>query len=150
MRNNFTYADRRSFPAGNGKGLVGVRKQLMVRCYGEDEPERAAADILKTIGVPVHFKGYQYLKCAVVMGAKDPEILNYMIKELYPTIAEHYHTGLRNVERTIRYAIEKAWCCGNQDELRAWFGTSGSDGVEKPTNKEFIALIADKLHMEYF
>lgn len=150
MRNNFTYADHRKYSVGKGKGLVSTGEQLLVRCYGEDDLERAAADILKTIGVPVHFKGYQYLKSGIVMGAKDPEIMNYLIKELYPAIAEHYHTGIRNVERTIRYAIEKAWSCGNQDELRAWFGTSNSDGDEKPTNKEFIALIADKLHMEFF
>lgn len=109
-------------------------------------------DVTKTIreiGIPAHIKGYQYIREGIMMAVKDPDILNYITKYLYPTIAKKYHTTTSSVERAIRHAIEVAWNRGKQDAMEALFGYCMLSGKGKPTNSEFIALIADKFRLEY-
>ena len=105
--------------------------------------------IIHEIGVPAHIKGYQYLRSAIVIAVGDMDILNSITKQLYPTIAQMYGTTASRVERAIRHAIEVAWNRGQIDTINDLFGYTVNAGKGKPTNSEFIALIADKLRIEY-
>ena len=111
--------------------------------------ENDVTKMIREIGIPAHIKGYQYIREGIMMSVKDPEILNYITKFLYPTIAKKYHTTTSSVERAIRHAIEVAWNRGKMDAMEDLFGYSVNSGKGKPTNSEFIALIADKFHLEY-
>lgn len=111
--------------------------------------ENDVTKMIREIGIPAHIKGYQYIREGIMMAVKDPEILNYITKYLYPTIAKKYHTTTSSVERAIRHAIEVAWNRGKLDSLEEIFGYNVSCGKGKPTNSEFIALIADKFRLEY-
>ena len=111
--------------------------------------ENDVTKMIREIGIPAHIKGYQYIREGIMMAVKDPEILNYITKYLYPTIAKKYRTTTSSVERAIRHAIEVAWNRGKLDSLEEIFGYSISCGKGKPTNSEFIALIADKFRLEY-
>ena len=106
-------------------------------------------DIIHEIGVPAHIKGYQYLRDAIMMSVEDMEMLNSITKILYPTIAKKHQTTPSRVERAIRHAIEVARSRGKMDTIDALFGYTVSNGKGKPTNSEFIALIADKIRLEY-
>ena len=106
-------------------------------------------NIIHEIGVPAHIKGYQYLRDAIMMSVEDMEMLNSITKILYPTIAKKHQTTPSRVERAIRHAIEVAWSRGKMDTIDALFGYTVSNGKGKPTNSEFIALIADKIRLEY-
>ena len=101
-----------------------------------------------TIGIPAHIKGYQYLRQAVKMVVEDPDRINRITKELYPGIARHFGTSASKVERAIRHAIEVAWNRGRIETLNTAFGCKVCTPEDKPTNGEFIAMIADKLAME--
>ncbi len=105
--------------------------------------------IIHDIGIPAHIKGYQYLRDSIIMSVVDGEIINSITKILYPTIAKKYQTTSSRVERAIRHAIEVAWNRGNTDTLNDLFGYTISNGKGKPTNSEFIALISDKIRLEY-
>lgn len=105
--------------------------------------------MIREIGIPAHIKGYQYIREGIMLAVKDPEILNYITKYLYPMIAKQYHTTTSSVERAIRHAIEVAWNRGKMDAMEELFGYSLNSGKGKPTNSEFIALIADKFRLEY-
>jgi len=105
--------------------------------------------MIREIGIPAHIKGYQYIREGIMMSVKDPEILNYITKFLYPTIAKKYRTTTSSVERAIRHAIEVAWNRGKMEAMEELFGYSVNSGKGKPTNSEFIALIADKFRLEY-
>ena len=111
--------------------------------------ESRVTDIIHEIGVPAHIKGYQYLRDAIIMSVNDIEMLNSITKILYPTIAKKYQTTASRVERAIRHAIEVAWSRGKMDTIDELFGYTVSTGKGKPTNSEFIALIADKIRLEY-
>lgn len=111
--------------------------------------ENDVTKMIREIGIPAHIKGYQYIREGIMMSVKDPEILNYITKFLYPTIAKKYHTTTSSVERAIRHAIEVAWNRGKMEAMEDLFGYSVSSGKGKPTNSEFIALIADKFRLEY-
>ena len=111
--------------------------------------ERDVTDMIHEIGVPAHIKGYQYLREAIMMSVEDPEMLGSITKVLYPTIARKYQTTSSRVERAIRHAIEVAWNRGKMETLDAMFGYTINTGKGKPTNSEFIALIADKIRMQY-
>ncbi len=111
--------------------------------------ERDVTDMIHEIGVPAHIKGYQYLREAIMMSVEDPEMLGSITKVLYPTIARKYQTTSSRVERAIRHAIEVAWNRGKMETLDAMFGYTINTGNGKPTNSEFIALIADKIRMQY-
>lgn len=117
--------------------------------YREDTLEADITNIIREIGIPAHIKGYQYIREAIMMTVNDMNLLNYITKLLYPTIAKKYKTTSSSVERAIRHAIEVAWNRGRIDVLEELFGYTVSAGKGKPTNSEFIALIADKLRLEY-
>ena len=108
--------------------------------------ETDVTNIIHEIGVPAHIKGYQYLRDAIMMSVTDSEMLNSITKILYPSIAKHKTTASR-VERAIRHAIEVAWSRGKMDNWRTWYTVNNGKG--KPTNSEFVALIADKIRLEY-
>lgn len=111
----------------------------------EHDLEKDVTDMIHEIGVPAHIKGYQYLREAIMMSVEDIEMLNSITKILYPSIAKKYQTTPSRVERAIRHAIEVAWSRGKMETLDAFFGYTINIGKGKPTNSEFIALIADKL-----
>lgn len=117
--------------------------------YIESTLENDVTDIIREIGIPAHIKGYQYIREAIMMTVNDINLLNYITKLLYPTIAKKYKTTSSSVERAIRHAIEVAWNKGQIDVLENMFGYTISAGKGKPTNSEFIALIADKLRLQY-
>jgi two-component system response regulator (stage 0 sporulation protein A) len=105
--------------------------------------------IIHEIGVPAHIKGYQYLREAITMVYNNIEILGGITKVLYPSIADHYKTTPSRVERAIRHAIEVAWTRGNIDSISHLFGYTINISKSKPTNSEFIAMVADKLRIEH-
>ncbi len=110
--------------------------------------ETKVTGILHNIGVPAHIRGYHYMREAILMAVDDIDILNYITKELYPAIAKKCNTTSSRVERAIRHAIEVAWNRGQIEEIDKFFGYTISNTKGKPTNSEFIALIADKLRLE--
>lgn len=111
--------------------------------------EKDVTDMIHEIGVPAHIKGYQYLREAIMMAVEDIDMLGSITKILYPTIAKKYQTTASRVERAIRHAIEVAWSRGKMETLDALFGYTINTGKGKPTNSEFIALIADKIRLLY-
>jgi len=111
--------------------------------------ERDVTDMIHEIGVPAHIKGYQYLRDAIMLSVNDTEMLGSITKVLYPTIAAKFQTTSSRVERAIRHAIEVAWSRGRMETLDALFGYTINTGKGKPTNSEFIALIADKIRLQY-
>lgn len=117
--------------------------------YEERDLETDITNMIHEIGVPAHIKGYQYLRDAIMMSVKDMEMLSSVTKVLYPTIAKKNQTTPSRVERAIRHAIEVAWSRGKVDTIDALFGYTVSNGKGKPTNSEFIALIADRIRLEY-
>lgn len=117
--------------------------------YFERNLESDVTNIIHEIGVPAHIKGYQYLRDAIMMSVNDGEMLNSITKLLYPSIAKRHKTTPSRVERAIRHAIEVAWSRGKMDTIDELFGYTVSNGKGKPTNSEFVALIADKIRLEY-
>jgi len=109
--------------------------------------EMQVTDIIHQIGVPAHIKGYQYLRDAILMAIDDEHVINAVTKELYPSVAKKYGTTSSRVERAIRHAIEVAWDRGDVDVLNAYFGYTIHTARGKPTNSEFIAMIADKFRL---
>ncbi|HIE13156.1 MAG TPA: sporulation transcription factor Spo0A [Desulfotomaculum sp.] len=110
--------------------------------------DMAVTNIIHEIGVPAHVKGYHYLRDAILMVVEEINLLGGITKELYPMIAQKYNTTPSRVERAIRHAIELAWDRGNVDAISKFFGYTVSTAKGKPTNSEFIAMIADKLRLE--
>ncbi len=106
------------------------------------------SSIFTTIGIPPHIKGFVYLREGIKMAVEEPSIINKVTKELYPKIGEKYSTSASKVERAIRHAIEVAWNRGRTDAISSVFGARVYIGNERPTNSEFIALVADKLILE--
>ena len=115
----------------------------------ESSLEADVTNIIHEIGVPAHIKGYQYLRDAIIMAVNDGEMLGSITKRLYPTIAKNHKTTSSRVERAIRHAIEVAWRRGNLEILEEVFGNTICAGKGKPTNSEFMALLTDKLRLEY-
>ncbi len=111
--------------------------------------EAQVTKIIHQIGVPAHIKGYQYLRTAILMTIEDSEVINAVTKVLYPTVAKKYQTTTSRVERAIRHAIEVAWDRGDVDTLNSYFGYTIQNSRGKPTNSEFIAMIADNLRLKY-
>ena len=114
-----------------------------------DDIETQVTKIIHQIGVPAHIKGYQYLRTAILMTISDGEIINSVTKILYPSVAKKYGTTTSRVERAIRHAIEVAWDRGDVDVLTSYFGYTIQNNRGKPTNSEFIAMIADNLRLKY-
>ncbi len=117
----------------------------------DDSPdiEAQVTRIIHQIGVPAHIKGYQYLRTAILLTVKDSDIINSVTKVLYPSVAKKYSTTTSRVERAIRHAIEVAWDRGDVDTLNSYFGYTIQNNRGKPTNSEFIAMIADNLRLKY-
>ena len=111
--------------------------------------ETQVTRIIHQIGVPAHIKGYQYLRTAILLTVKDSDIINSVTKILYPSVAKKYQTTTSRVERAIRHAIEVAWDRGDVDTLNSYFGYTIQNTRGKPTNSEFIAMIADNLRLKY-
>lgn len=111
--------------------------------------EKYVTNMLHEIGIPAHIKGYHYLRDAIIMAVDDMEVLNAITKILYPTVAKKNQTTASRVERAIRHAIEVAWSRGKLDTIDELFGYTINTGKGKPTNSEFIALIADTIRLKY-
>ncbi len=110
--------------------------------------EERISNIFITVGIPAHIKGYQFLREAIKMAINEPEIVNSITKKLYPNIADKFNTSPSKVERAIRHAIEVAWNRGKIENINSVFGLQVYNSNEKPTNGEFIALVADKMIIE--
>ena len=106
------------------------------------------SNIFVSVGIPAHIKGYQFLREGIKLVVDDPSIINSITKCLYPTIAERFSTSASKVERAIRHAIEVAWNRGRIENINSLFGAKVYSSSEKPTNGEFIALLADKMLLE--
>ena len=131
--------------------IVGAREKGGDLQNGDSAPdiETQVTKIIHQIGVPAHIKGYQYLRTAILMTIADNEIINSVTKILYPSVAKKYATTTSRVERAIRHAIEVAWDRGDIDTLNSYFGYTIQNNRGKPTNSEFIAMIADNLRLKY-
>ncbi|MBQ9552827.1 MAG: sporulation transcription factor Spo0A [Clostridia bacterium] len=138
--------------------LVQRIKQLTVRSrsgqsniarqtIADNSLDSTISEIMHQIGVPAHIKGYQYLRTAIRLSVEDPEMISAVTKILYPTVAKMYHSTSSRVERAIRHAIEVAWDRGDVDVLSSYFGYTIQNSRGKPTNSEFIAMIADRLRL---
>jgi len=114
-----------------------------------DDMEIVVTDIIHQLGVPAHIKGYHYLRTAILYSIENKTLLDSITKMLYPTVAGIYETTSSRVERAIRHAIEIAWDRGNIDTLNSFFGYTVDTSKGKPTNSEFIALVTDKLRLQY-
>lgn len=132
-----------------------LRQVLRAMESGRNKARREAVNldtmvtsVIHEIGVPAHIKGYQYLREAIKLAVDDMEVINAITKVLYPQVAKTFQTTPSRVERAIRHAIEVAWDRGDLDTLQRFFGYTVSNTKGKPTNSEFIALIADKLTLE--
>ncbi len=110
--------------------------------------ESTVTSIIHEIGVPAHIKGYQYLREAIIIAVNDMDVINAVTKVLYPEVAKHFGTTASRVERAIRHAIEVAWDRGDLETLQKYFGYTVSNAKGKPTNSEFIAMIADRLQLQ--
>ena len=127
----------------SGKQSGGIHK-----LEDDNNIEVKITEILHQIGVPAHIKGYHYLRDSIIMSVEHPEIINAVTKQLYPSVAKKYDTTSSRVERAIRHAIEVAWDRGDVDVLNSYFGYTIHISRGKPTNSEFIAMIADKLRLQ--
>ena len=123
-------------------------KPPVMRSAGNSGIEAMVTSIIHEIGVPAHIKGYQYLREAIIIAVNDMDVINAITKVLYPQVAKTFQTTPSRVERAIRHAIEVAWDRGDLDTLQRFFGYTVSNTKGKPTNSEFIALIADKLQLQ--
>ncbi|MEG2381433.1 MAG: sporulation transcription factor Spo0A, partial [Oscillospiraceae bacterium] len=110
--------------------------------------ETMVTEVIHEVGIPAHIKGYQYLRHAIMMAVEDLDVINSITKELYPSVAKSFNTTSSRVERAIRHAIEVAWDRGDTEVLNSFFGYTIANSKGKPTNSEFIAIIADKLRLE--
>ena len=128
------------------RGDSGQRQTL--RRLDKNNIESMVTNIIHEIGVPAHIKGYQYLREAIMIAVSDMDVINAITKVLYPQVAKTFQTTPSRVERAIRHAIEVAWDRGDLDTLQRFFGYTVSNTKGKPTNSEFIALIADKLQLQ--
>ena len=142
-----------------GRRGYDMRPQLLTQSTALKEPafiyggqgkslEQYVTSVIHEIGVPAHIKGYQYLRDAIIMCVNDMDLLNSITKALYPSIAKKYVTTPSRVERALRHAIEVAWSRGKMDTIYSLFGYTINSGKGKPTNSEFVALIADKIRLE--
>ncbi len=123
-------------------------RQIPSRQLDKTSIEAMVTGIIHEIGVPAHIKGYQYLREAIIIAVNDMDVINAITKVLYPQVAKAFQTTPSRVERAIRHAIEVAWDRGDLDTLQRFFGYTVSNTKGKPTNSEFIALIADKLQLQ--
>lgn len=142
------------FDAGSLVSHVNSLIKIKERVSSDAETQTADMEaqvtkIIHQIGVPAHIKGYQYLRTAILMTINDNDVINSVTKVLYPSVAKKYQTTTSRVERAIRHAIEVAWDRGDVDTLNSYFGYTIQNSRGKPTNSEFIAMIADNLRLKH-
>lgn len=135
------------------RDLCGIKKthEAELPTYVGDakyDLEGLVTEYIHELGVPAHIKGYHYLRTAIMMVVKDMDLLNYITKELYPEIAKAYRTTSSRVERAIRHSIEVAWTRGKPQTMEEVFGYTINTGKGKPTNSEFIAMVADRIRLK--
>ena len=128
--------------------ISNISKPVIQNNNKNKQLEMKITNIFITVGIPAHIKGYQFLREAIKMAIDNPEIINSITKKLYPSIAERFETSASKVERAIRHAIEVAWNRGKIENINNLFGIKVYGNNEKPTNGEFIALVADKMLIE--
>ena len=128
------------------QGRIISRKMLIDAM--KPDMETMVTDVIHEIGIPAHIKGYQYLRRAIMMVIDDLDVINSITKELYPSVAKEFKTTPSRVERAIRHAIEVAWDRGDTEVLNSFFGYTIANSKGKPTNSEFIAMIADRLRLQ--
>ncbi|MDR0862225.1 MAG: sporulation transcription factor Spo0A [Oscillospiraceae bacterium] len=133
---------------GSRRGGGDLSAQAARSARGEVSIEAVVTDVIHEIGVPAHIKGYQYVREAIILAINDMDIINAVTKVLYPTVARKFFTTPSRVERAIRHAIEVAWDRGDLETLQKFFGYTVSNIKGKPTNSEFIAMIADRLSLQ--
>ena len=133
----------RQLANGGAAGVPGEQPGLQDRNL-----ESTVTSIIHEIGVPAHIKGYQYLRESILIAVKDMDVINAVTKILYPEVAKRFGTTASRVERAIRHAIEVAWDRGDLETLQKYFGYTVSNAKGKPTNSEFIAMIADRLQLQ--
>jgi len=129
--------------------LIKIKERVIDKGGALPDLEAQVTKIIHQIGVPAHIKGYQYLRTAILMTIDDTDVINSVTKILYPTVAKKYQTTTSRVERAIRHAIEVAWDRGDVDTLNSYFGYTIQNSRGKPTNSEFIAMIADNLRLKH-
>lgn len=134
---------------GHHSAVVKDELQKNGKRPGKGNPEVDVTTLLHDMGIPAHVKGYQYLRDAILMALEDTQLLSAITKVLYPTIAEKYETTASRVERAIRHAIELGWQHGNVDLMTDYFGYSIRQTKGKPTNSEFIAMVSDRMRLNY-
>ncbi|MCD8391437.1 MAG: sporulation transcription factor Spo0A [Firmicutes bacterium] len=113
----------------------------------ENDLEKTVTEFIHELGVPAHIKGYQYIRTAIMMVVKNMDLLNFITKQLYPDIAKKYNTTASRVERAIRHSIEVAWSRGKPETMNEIFGYTIHTSKGKPTNSEFIAMVADRIRL---
>ncbi|MBQ8771815.1 MAG: sporulation transcription factor Spo0A [Clostridia bacterium] len=123
-------------------------KTMRKKSVSETTLDERISNIFVSVGIPAHIKGYQFLREGIKLAVDNPQIINSITKSLYPTIAQHFNTTASKVERAIRHAIEVAWNRGKIENINSIFGVRVYTSSEKPTNGEFIALLADKMLLE--
>lgn len=128
---------------------TGIEEDVSEELNVNRDLEREVTAIIHDIGVPAHIKGYQYLREAIVYTVNDMDAINAVTKVLYPAVARKFGTTASRVERAIRHAIEVAWDRGDLETLQKYFGYTVSNAKGKPTNSEFVAMIADRLVLDH-
>lgn len=137
-----------SSTAASDKSVHFSKNANAAKEYTDYEIERIVTDIIHDIGVPAHIKGYHFIRSAIIMAINDMEVINHITKQLYPDLAKMYKTTPSRVERAIRHSIEVAWNRGYNETAQKLFGYSISSDKGKPTNSEFIAMIADHVKLK--
>lgn len=136
--------------ASAAKGYVLPTAGKITQPVSKDEEvdlETVVTDFIHELGVPAHIKGYQYIRSAIMMVVENMDLLNFITKQLYPEIAKAYNTTASRVERAIRHSIEVAWSRGKPEIMNEIFGYTIHTGKGKPTNSEFIAMVADRIRL---
>lgn len=124
-------------------------KKPHMKFSSDDDLEVVVTEMIHQLGVPAHIKGYHYLRAAILASIEDQALLESVTKMLYPTVAKQFDTTSSRVERAIRHAIEIAWDRGDLDTINSFFGYTVNNCKGKPTNSEFIALLTDRLRLQY-
>ena len=131
-----------------GEKIRQVCREESFRLKDDFDLEAKVTRIIHQVGIPAHIKGYQYLRHAIMMVVRDHRIIGEVTKTLYPSVAKEFNTTASRVERAIRHAIEVAWDRGDVDMLNSFFGYTVQNNKGKPTNSEFVAMIADNLRLK--
>ncbi|MBQ3861919.1 MAG: sporulation transcription factor Spo0A [Clostridia bacterium] len=145
LKNRQTKLNRAGEPSSSDRNARGNEPSSAL----PPDIETQVTRIIHQIGVPAHIKGYQYLRTAILMTVQNSDVINSVTKVLYPSVAKKYQTTTSRVERAIRHAIEVAWDRGDVETLNSYFGYTIQNSRGKPTNSEFIAMIADNLRLKY-